>query len=65
MKHVKQILIIFGDASGWETSDIFDVKYDVPLHEFIDNFDERKYGYLKKEIISAHEIKLSYSPDGE
>ena len=63
MKHVNHILVIFGDDSGWETSDMFDVKYDIPLKEFIDNFDENKHGYLKREIISAHVVTQSYSPE--
>ena len=63
MKHVKHVLVVFeSDYCDLNSVDMFDVELDVSLKYFIDNFESFGHvGYSK--IVSAHEIKLSYSPE--
>jgi hypothetical protein len=66
MKHIKHVLVVFECREGydtWETVDMFDVKYDMPLKEFVDNFFDIQVDYNDRcEIVSAHVVTQSYSP---
>jgi len=60
---MKQVLVIFeSDCDDLNVVDMFDVDDNISLKYFIDNFDS--FGHVGySDIVSAHEVKLSYSPE--